>query len=215
MKIKKIIELEDRIRFRTPEELQIRKNEFLKICKLLNKLNIQYFLHSGILLGAVREKGFIPWDWDIEISVNSNEVFSKIDILLSELNASNFYIIKFNKNPLNLKIDFKGKLSENVTLYTILGWNHDKNKKFYWRKKTKIPDHFLINKKKIRLFNTYHYAPDPAEKYLEYMYGNWRIPLRTYDKNLYLSKNFYGRRTFKNFFKIIRNFILRILIKIK
>ena len=103
----------------------------------MNKLNIQYFLHSGILLGAVREKGFIPWDWDIEISVNSNEVFSKIDILLSELNASNFYIIKFNKNPLNLKIDFKGKLSENVTLYTILGWNHDKNKKFYWRKKKK------------------------------------------------------------------------------
>ncbi|MDA7604983.1 LicD family protein, partial [Candidatus Pelagibacter sp.] len=180
--------------------------EFLKICKILNKLKIRYFLHSGILLGAIREKGFIPWDWDIEISVYSNEVISKMDLLLSEIRYSNFSIIKYDKEVSIFKIDFKGKLPAHITLYSILGWNNDKNKNFVWRKKSKIPSHFLSNMKKIKLFNKDHFAPYPTNEYLKYMYGNWRKPLRTSDKELYLTKNFYGTHVLSNFIKRITKF---------
>ena len=55
----------DELRLLQKVELDI-FSDFIEVCK---KLNVKYYLIAGTLLGAVRHKGFIPWDDDIDVGI--------------------------------------------------------------------------------------------------------------------------------------------------
>ncbi len=53
--------------------------------------NITYYLMGGSALGAMRHKGFIPWDDDFDVFMDSDNYFKFIKIAKNKLNTDKYY----------------------------------------------------------------------------------------------------------------------------
>ncbi|WP_214796798.1 LicD family protein [Exiguobacterium sp. s5] len=62
----------------------------LEVKRICEKHDIQYSIIAGTLLGAVRHKGFIPWDDDLDIGMMRDEYERFLQICNLELNPSYF-----------------------------------------------------------------------------------------------------------------------------
>ena len=88
-----------------------------------------------------------------------------------------------------------------------------KKKKIFWRSTFKIPEHFLINMKRIEFLDKYHLVQTPPEKFLEHQYGDWKTPLQTSNKYIYLRKEYSGMNYTIDTIKKIRFFFISTIVK--
>lgn len=177
--------------------------EFDKICK---ENNIKYSLIGGSLLGAIRHKGFIPWDDDIDVIMtkknydklleNIKNYKGKYSFVNNEINNSYYYpfLKMINKD---IYIKEKYKKIDDYGLYIDI---------FYY---AKVPDNKLLLKiywYKIQyykfLISSYAYIETQNTKYktlkkigklLCKIYGIDKI-IKNYNRNM----NKYNKTNSKN-----------------
>ncbi len=191
---------------------RIKKNrdDAIKILKIvsdtLNKYNIKYYLDFGTLIGAIRDKGLIPWDDDIDISLLNESDYHKIPAVLEEIKQKyklRTYLFTF-KESLN-----KFNKNHNTSIHTItftdnnnyqiakvrtnkfwifgrgntcidIFFKYKYNNKSYWMaygKENNVPLEYMTDELvEIDFCGIKCTIPKDYDKYLTYKYGDWKTP---------------------------------------
>ena len=100
-------------------------SDLQKICE---KYNLEYFAVFGTALGAVRHKGFIPWDDDSDIAMLREE-YEKFRKVAHEMDPSICYFQDHFNDPEYLWQ--YGKLRRTGTTFVRAGQEHMKGKLGY------------------------------------------------------------------------------------
>lgn len=78
------------------------QDKILEIMKYIDTIcrenDIQYFIMGGTALGAIRHKGFIPWDDDLDIFMTYDE-YRKFKNIFESINNKDFIIQEWKTTP--------------------------------------------------------------------------------------------------------------------
>lgn len=96
-------------------ELQLKllelMNVFHRVCECNN---IKYYMLGGTMLGAVRHKGFIPWDDDMDVGLSRQDYEKLLSLPQSEW--PEYVHIKTPKNSKDLIFPYSKIMDKNTTL---------------------------------------------------------------------------------------------------
>jgi len=112
-----------------------------RVVKYCDHNHIKYFLAYGTLIGAIRHRGYIPWDDDIDIAMprpdyekfiqNFNQVNEKIKVHSNELDSKFLYQFSKVSNEETLIIEntkIKSKIGVNIDIFPIDGYRMNDTK---------------------------------------------------------------------------------------
>ena len=97
--------------------------EFDKVCR---DNNVQYWLEFGTLLGAIRHKGFIPWDDDIDTSMMKSDSEKILPILKEHFKNSDFIVRERAVTMNNFQIRIRHKdYNMGLDIFQVYNYPHN------------------------------------------------------------------------------------------
>lgn len=86
----------------------------IEVRRICEKYNIKYYLVGGTALGAIRHKGFIPWDDDVDVGMPRKDYNKFVEICKEEL--APMYTLQTSENMNKIVFPYT-KIRVNDTLY--------------------------------------------------------------------------------------------------
>ncbi len=167
---------------------QIEMTNMLKEFKsIMEKHHISYWLDFGTLLGAVRHKGFIPWDTDVDVSVMEEDII-KIEKLCKSNLSDKYEFINYWKGFVYRIKEKKKKNGIFLDIYPYIVYGKDINgiKKIILKKGTPIPAknykpdkplpiNIIFPLSEIIFEKIKFKTPHNTDIYLKLRYGNYNV----------------------------------------
>ncbi|MDP6126900.1 MAG: LicD family protein [Dehalococcoidales bacterium] len=159
--------------------------EVLKEVKqIFDKHGVTFFLRKGTCLGAVRDKGLIPWDDDLDVGsvIGFHGLTEKsIDQVAASFRESGF-ITKVDYPDYAISVTtLKPPVRADWMIHRIID-----DSTFHWPG-VRIPARLFNQLKEIDFLGEKFQVPNPPEEYLGFMYGSeWAVPKKrgSYEKDV-------------------------------
>jgi lipopolysaccharide cholinephosphotransferase len=93
------------------------------VVDICEKNNLRYYLAGGTLLGAIRHKGFIPWDNDIDISLPRTDYDKLMMLLENNNNQGQYKMLKFTEHG-DYAFPYCKVVDNRTYVVEVFGWTH-------------------------------------------------------------------------------------------
>ncbi len=152
--------------------------------QIFDEHGVTFFLKKGTCLGAVRDKGLIPWDDDLDLG-------SVIGLHGLTEKSVDKVVATFKDRGFITKVDYQDYAITVTTLKPPIRaeWVLNRiidNSTCHWPG-VRIPAGLFTHLKEIDFLGEKFYVPNPPEEYLSFMYGpEWTVPKKAgyYEKDV-------------------------------
>ena len=67
----------NKIRIRSDNELKMQNHGLEELSQILSSNKIKHYITGGTFIGCNQRKNFIKWDWDVEITIFTDEIYDE------------------------------------------------------------------------------------------------------------------------------------------
>ena len=167
-------EVSDKFFHNFDESLSFEKKTSMlfEVDDILKSFGLKYWLTNGTALGLVRDNQFIPWDDDLDIHVDSEDLLSCFGNLVSSLTDRGYVCRPVERGNTSKISTYKNNFKIAIGGIYLDG-NFRKNKFRVW------PKRFFENSIEYKIQDRFFNIPGPVDEYLSYIYKDWKTPLKS------------------------------------
>lgn len=165
----------------------------IECAEIMKKYGLPPILYGGVVLGMIRDGDFIPWDFDCDFFVDISQAMGKEQDIYNEFKKLDYIKLHIRSGAEDWKVS-----GEKYDYHFDLHGFYRKDDIYYSKVKRSNGNYALyrlpatyIDHLQEREFRGYKFLiPQDTNGFFDFMYVNWRVPMRSVKHKEYLNKRF-------------------------